>query len=74
MKPKLFKNLDEMAREADLFTEARAAYKNKSTSTFEPSMWGNKPEIKCRIFGKTHLTYKCLNNPDWKGASSTKYS
>ena len=81
LKPKTFKNLDEMAREAGLFAEARGDVSicvakgqrenkdNKSTHKNEPSRPGNKPEIKCRICGKPHLTYKCWNNLDRKVAS-----
>ena len=84
LKPKTFKDLEEMDREADLFAEARGGISscvakgqrenkdNKSTYKNEPSRPGNKPEIKCRICGKPHLTYKCLNNPDRKIASSTE--
>ena len=82
LKPKAFKNLYEMAREADLFAEARCGVSScvakgqhgnrnsKKFSKVEPSRSGNKPEIKCRICGKPHLTYKCWNNPDRKVASS----
>ena len=78
LKPKTFKNLDEMAREADFFAEARGGVStcvakglrenkdNKSTHKNEPSSPGNKPEIKCRICGKPRLIYKCWNNPDRK--------
>ena len=72
LKPKTFKNLEEMAREADLFAEARGGVyscvakgqrekKDKTTYKNESSRPGNKPEIKCRICGKPHLTYKCWN-------------
>ena len=83
LKPKTFKNLEEMAREADLFAEARGGVyscvakgqrenKDKTTYKNESSRPGNKPEIKCRICGKPHLTYKCWNNPDRKVASSAE--
>ena len=61
LKHKTFKNLFEMAREADLFAEARGGVPscvakgqrenkdNKSTHKNVPSRPGNKPEIKCRI-------------------------
>ena len=45
---------------------------NKSTHKNEPSRPGNKPELKCRICGKPHLTYKCWNNTDRKVASSAE--
>ena len=66
LKPKTFKNLDEMARKANLFAEAscgisscvakgqRENKDNKSTHKNKPSRPGNKPEIK-RICGKPHL-------------------
>ena len=83
LRPKTFKNLEEMAREADLFAEARGGVyscvakgqrenKDKATYKNESSRPGNKPEIKCRICGKPHLTYKCWNNPDRKVASSAE--
>ena len=71
-----------MARETDLFAEARGGVSSyvakgqrenkdsKGLSKVEPSRSGNKPEIKCGICGKPHLTYKCWNNPDRKVASS----
>ena len=82
LKPKMFKNLDEMAREANLFAELWSGVSNcivkgqhqnrdsKGFSKVKPSKSGNKPEIKCRICGKPHLTYKCWNNPDRKVALS----
>ena len=74
-KPKPFKNLDEMAREADLFAEARSAFScvnkgqhdNKGTTQSKPEMKpSGKPGIKCGICGKRHLTIKCYKNPDRK--------
>ena len=82
LKPKTFKNLDEVVREADLFAEARAGVSScivkgqrenrdsKEFSKVEPRRSGNKPEIKRRICGKPHLTYMCWNNSDRKVASS----
>ena len=76
LKPKSFKNLEKMAKEADLFAEARggvytcvnkAQRDNKGGSQHKfdrkPS---RKPEIKCSICGKGHLTIKCYKNPDRK--------
>ena len=75
LKPKAFENLDAMAKEADLFAEARGgvfSYVNKgqrdndnkgaahSKSESKPS---GKPEIKCGICGKGHLTIRCYKNP-----------
>ena len=82
LKPKKFKNLDEMAREADFFAEIRGGVsscgakrqrENRDSTGFSKadlSRSGNKPEIKCRICWKSHLTYKCWNNPDRKVASN----
>ena len=66
LKPKSFKNLGEMAKDADLIAEARggvytcvnkAQRDNKGGSQHKsdgkPS---RKPEIKCSICGKGHLT------------------
>ena len=77
LKPKTFKNLDEMAKEADLFAEARggvhtcanrgqrdnrgAAPSQNKTGASKPS---GKPEIKCNICGKGHLTIKCFKHPN----------
>ena len=70
--PKTFKNLDEMAREADLFAKARGYVSscvakgqrenkyNNSTHKSDPSRPGNKPELKCRICGKPHLNFQML--------------
>ena len=82
LKPKSFKNLQEMAKEADLFAEARggvytcvnkAQRDNKGGSQHKsdgkPS---RKPEIKCSICGKGHLTIKCYKNPDRKQAYSAE--
>ena len=82
LKLKSLKNLDEMAREANLFAEAwghisswaaKGKSENKDSKGYnrvEPSKWGNKPEIKCRISEKPHLTYKCWNNLDKKVLST----
>ena len=66
LKPKSFKNLKEMAKEADLFAEARggvytcvnkAQRDNKGGSQHKSdSKPSGKPEIKCSICGKGHLT------------------
>ena len=77
LKPKTFKNLNEMAKEADLFAEARgvvhtcarrgqrndrsAAPSQNKTGASKPS---GKPEIKCNICGKGHLTIKCFKHPN----------
>ena len=69
LKPKTFKNLDEMAKEADLFAEARGGVhtctnkgerNNRGAAQNHRKPDGNKAggkqEIKCGICGKGHLT------------------
>ena len=83
LKPKTFKNLDEMAKEADLFAEARGdvhTCKNKGQrdnrgaaqnhSKLDVNKGGGKQEIKCGICGKGHLTIKCYKNPNRMQANS----
>ena len=83
MKPKTFENLDAMAKEADLFAEARGGVFscvnkgqrdiNKGAAQSKPeSKASGKPEIKCGICGKEHLTIKCYKNPDRKQAYSAE--
>ena len=83
LKPKAFENLDAMAKEADLFAEARGGvfscvnkgqqddYKSAAQSKPESKPSG-KPEIKCGICGKGHLTIRCYKNPDRKHAYSVE--
>ena len=73
LKWKPFKNLDEMAREADLFAEARGGVfscvnkgqrDNKGETQGKPkrsdtSKPSGRPEITCSICGKGHLTIRC---------------
>ena len=80
MKPKAFENLDAMTKEAELFAEARRGVfscvnkgqrdnDNKGAAHSKPeSKPGGKPEIKCGICGKGHLTIRCYKNPDSKQA------
>ena len=79
LKPKAFVNLDAMAKEADLFAEARGGVfscvnkgqrdNNKGAAQSKPeSKPSGKPEIKCGICGKGHLTIRCYKNPDRKQA------
>ena len=81
LKPKAFENLDAMAKEADLFAEARGGVfscvnkgqrdNNKGSAQSKPeSKPSGKPEIKCGICGKDHLTIRCYKNPDRKQAYS----
>ena len=70
LKPKAFENLDAMPKEADLFAEARGGVfscvnkgqrdNNKGAAQSKPeSKPSGKPEIKCGICGKGHLTIRC---------------
>ena len=83
MKPKAFENLDAMAKEADLFAEARGGVfscvnkgqrdNNKGAAQSKPeSKPSGKPEIKCGICGKGHLTIRCYKSPDRKQAYSAE--
>ena len=83
LKPKAFENLDAMAKEADLFAEARGGVficvnkgqrdNNKGAAQSKPeSKPSEKPEIKCGICGKGHLTIRCYKNPDRKQAYSAE--
>ena len=82
LKLKVFENLDEMAKEADLFAEARGGVfscvnkgqrDNKGAAQSKPeSKPSGKPEIKCGICGKGHLTIRCYKNPDRKQAYSAE--
>ena len=85
LKPKAFENLDSMAKEADLFAKARGSVfscvnkeqrdnnNNKGAAQSKPeSKPSGKPEIKCGICGKGHLTIRCYKNPDRKQAYSAE--
>ena len=83
LKPKAFENLDAMAKEADLFAEARGGVfscvnkgqrdNNKAAAQSKPeSKPSGKPDIKCGICGKGHLTIRCYKNPDRKQAYSAE--
>ena len=82
LKPKAFENLDAMAKEADLFAEARGGVfscvnkgqrdNNKAAAQSKPSKPSGKPEIKCGICGKGHLTIRCYKNPDRNQAYSAE--
>ena len=83
LKPKAFENLDAMAKEADLFAERRGGVfscvnkgqrdNNKAAAQSKPeSKPSGKPEIKCGICGKGHLTIRCYKNPDRKQAYSAE--
>ena len=82
LKPKSFKNLEEMAKEADLFAEARGGVYTSVNKVQRDNKGGSqhksdgkpsrKPEIKCSICGKGHLNIKCYKNPDRKQAYSAE--
>ena len=83
LKPKAFENLDAMAKEADSFAEARGGVfscvnkgqrdNNKGTAQSKPeSKPSGKPEIKCGICGKEHLTNRCFKNLDRNHAYSAE--
>ena len=85
LKPKTFKNLDEMAKEADLFAEARGGVhtctnkgqrdnRGAAQNHSKPNVnkGGGKQEIKCGICGKGHLTIKCYKNPNRMQANSAE--
>ena len=82
LKPKSFKNLEEIAKETDLFAEVlggvytcanKAQRDNEGGSQHKSdSKPSGKPEIKCSICGKGHLTIECYKNPDRKQAYSAE--
>ena len=84
MKPKAFENLVAMAKEADLFAEARGGVfscvnkgqrdnDSKGAAHSKPeNKPSGKPEIKCGIYGKGILTIRCCKNPDRRQAYSTE--
>ena len=85
LKPKTFKNLDEMAKEDDLFAEARGGVHTctnkrqrdnrgaaQNHSKPDVNKAGGKQEIKCGICGKGHLTIKCYKNPNRMQANSAE--
>ena len=85
LKPKTFKNLDEMAKEVDLFAEARGGVHTctnkgqrdnrgaaQNHSKLDVNKGGGKQEIKCGICGKGHLTIKCYKNPNRMQANSAE--
>ena len=83
LKPKAFENLNAMAKEADLFFEARGgmfSYVNKGQRDDNKGAAQSKPEskpsgkleIKGGICGKGHLTIRCYKNPDRKQVYSAE--
>ena len=83
LKSKMLQNLDAMAKEAVLFSEARGGVfscvnkgqrdNNKGAAQSKPeSKPSGKPEIKCGICGKGHFIIRCYKNPDRKQAYSAE--
>ena len=85
LKPKTFKNLDAMAKEADYLAEARGgvhtcinkgqhnnrgAAQNHSKPVVNKA--GRKQKIKCGIIGKGHLKIKFYKYPNRMQASSAE--
>ena len=80
LKPKSFKTLGDMARDADLFAEASGGvsyclasgpcdFKSSGQTRVEtPSV--KRPKLSCNICGKAHSTHECWYNPDQKATSN----
>ena len=80
LKPKSFKTLGDMARDADLFADASGGvsyclasgqrdFKSSGQTRVEtPSV--NRPKLSCNICGKAHSTHECWYNPDQKATSN----
>ena len=80
LKPKSFKTLGDMARDADLFADAsggvsyclasgqRNFKSSGQTSVETPSV--KRPKLSCIICGKAHSTHECWYNPDQKATSN----
>ena len=80
LKPKSFKTLGDMARDADLFADASGGvsyclasgqpdFKSSGQTRVEtPSV--KRPKLSCNICGKAHSTHECWYNPDQKATSN----
>ena len=80
LKPKSFKTLGDMARDADLFADASGGvsyclasgqrdFKSSGQTHVEtPSV--KRPKLSCNICGKAHSTHECWYNPDQKATSN----
>ena len=80
LKPKSFKTLGDMARDADLFADAlggvsyclasgQCDFKSSGQTRVEtPSV--KRPKLSCNICGKAHSTHECWYNPDQKATSN----
>ena len=83
LKPKPFKALEELAREADLFADAKGGVplcinkgrqESKVVGQAQPKVepkQEQRPGVQCKICGKPHPTYKCWNNPNNKKVASS---
>ena len=80
LKPKSFKTLGDMARDADLFADASGGVSyclasgqrdsKSSGQTHIESTSVKRPKLSCNICGKAHSTHECWYNPDQKAASN----
>ena len=80
LKPKSFKTLGDMARDADLFADAsggvsyclasgqRDLKSSGQTRVETPSV--KRPKLSCNICGKAHSTHECWYNSDQKATSN----
>ena len=80
LKPKSFKTLGDMAKDAELFAYASGGvsyclasgqrdFKTSGQTHIEsPSV--KRPKLSCNICGKAHSTHKCWYNPDRKATSN----
>ena len=80
LKPKSFKTLGDMARDADLFADASGGvsyclasgqrnFKSSGQTNVEtPSV--KRPKLSCNICGKAHSTHECWYNPNQKATSN----
>ena len=80
LKPKSFKTLGDMARDADLFADASGGVSyclasgqrdlKSSGQTHIESTSVKRPKLSCNICGKAHSTHECWYNPDQKATSN----
>ena len=80
LKPKSFKTLGDMARDADLFADASGGVSyclasgqrdsKSSGQTHIESTSVKRPKLSCNICGKAHSTHECWYNPDHKATSN----
>ena len=80
LKPKSFKTLGDMARDADLFADASGGVSyclasgqrdlKSSGQTHIESTSVKRPKLSCSICGKAHSTHECWYNLDQKATSN----